>query len=54
MQKAIIGVESNCMTDEIDSVILQSVFLKHFFTRFVHFNSIMSLRIAFFEVLNSF
>jgi hypothetical protein len=54
MQKTIIGVESNCMTNEIDSVVLQSIFLKHFFTRFVDFDSIISLGIAFFEVLDSF
>lgn len=52
MKEAVIGIKGNGMANEVNSVFLQSVFLQHFLSRSVDLDTLVGLRVAFFEILN--
>ena len=54
VQKAVIGVQSNCMSNEIDCVFFQPVFVKHFLSRSIDLDSIVGFGFTLFEILDSF
>jgi hypothetical protein len=54
VHKAIISLQGNSMTNEIDCVFLQSEFFKHGFGWFIKIDFLMSLWVVLFEVLHDF
>lgn len=53
VEEVVVGVESDCVTDEVDSVLLQLILGQHFLGRSVELDTSMGLGIVFLEVLNS-
>ena len=52
VEEAVISIESNGMTDEVDGVLLQTVFFKHDLSRGINLDTVIGLGFPFFEVLN--
>jgi hypothetical protein len=50
--KGIVGVEGNSVTDKVNGVFFQSVFLEHISSGFINFDSVIGFYVAFLKVLN--